>query len=113
MKSATLDMPTSSNKNNPRSLGRRGIRFKRAKTRVLAASQICDECGEFIDLALKWPDPHSPTVDHIIPVNELKWDDPLNWDVNNLVPCHLVCNQRRGGKKKKPESHPRSRDWFS
>lgn len=55
----------------------------------------------------------SPTVDHIIPVNQLEWDDPLTYDVNNLVPCHLVCNQRRGSKKKKPSVHPTSRDWFA
>jgi len=105
-------MPTTS-KNGPRSLGRKGIRFQKAKQRVLRANQICDECGEFIDLQLKWPDPLSPTVDHIIPVNQLEWNDPLNYDVNNLVPCHLVCNQRRGAKKKKPQQHPQSRDWFS
>lgn len=105
-------MPTHS-QNGPRSRGRTGRRFEHAKARVLSASQICDECGELIDMKLKWPDPMSPTVDHIIPVNQLEWDDPLTYDVNNLVPCHLVCNQRRGSKKKKPSVHPTSRDWFA
>lgn len=105
-------MPTSS-RNGPRSLGRKGRRFEHAKARVLSASQICDECGEFIDMKLKWPDPMSPTVDHIIPVNQLEWDDPLTYDVTNLVPCHLVCNQRRGAKAKPAATHPNSRDWFS
>ena len=63
-------------------------------------------------MKLRWPDPMSPTVDHIIPVNQLEWDDPLNYDVDNLVPCHLVCNQRRGGKKKKASAHPNSRNWL-
>lgn len=66
-----------------------------------------------MDLTLKWPDPFSPTVDHIIPVNQLEWDDPLTYDVSNLEPCHLVCNQRRGSKKKAPSMHPTSRDWLA
>jgi hypothetical protein len=104
-------LPTNS-KNGPRSRGRTGKRFAHAKSRVLTASQICDECGEFMDMSLRWPDPMSPTVDHIIPVNQLEWDDPLNYDVDNLVPCHLVCNQRRGGKKKKVSTHPNSQNWL-
>ncbi|NGX08728.1 HNH endonuclease [Mycobacteroides franklinii] len=103
-------MPTSS-KNGPRSLGRTGVKFEKAKARVLRASQICDQCHELIDLNLKWPDPKSATVDHIIPVKDLAWDDPLCYDVSNLVPCHLVCNQRRGGKAKTKVKHPTSRNW--
>ncbi|MBB5167129.1 HNH endonuclease [Mycobacterium sp. AZCC_0083] len=103
-------MPTSS-KNGPRSLGRTGAKFERAKQRVLRANQICDECRTLIDLDLKYPDPLSATVDHIIPVSQLAWDDPLTYADSNLVPCHLVCNQRRGSKVKKRRTHPQSRDW--
>lgn len=103
-------MPTSS-KNGPRSLGRTGGKFERAKQRVLRNSQICDECRVLIDLDLKYPDPLSATVDHIIPVSQLAWDDPLTYAVENLVPCHLVCNQRRGSKTKKKQTHPQSRNW--
>lgn len=105
-------MPTSS-KNGPRSRGRTGVAFEKARARVLNANQICahPECGQFIDLGLRWPDPLSGTVDHIIPVSDLEWDDPLNWDVSNLQPMHLVCNQRLGNKKKPKQKHPTSRNW--
>lgn len=103
-------MPTSS-KNGPRSLGRTGGKFERARAHVLKHNQICDECHKIIDLDLPYPDPMSKSVDHIIPSSTLEWDDPLQYDVNNLVPCHLVCNQRRGAKTKKVVLHPVSRDW--
>lgn len=104
-------MPTHS-RNGPRSRGRTGARFEHAKRRVLTASQICHLCGEFVDLDLKWPDPMSATVDHLIPVSQLSWDDPLTYSVDNLRPAHLLCNQKRGADKAKRKEHPNSRNWF-
>ncbi|APQ42204.1 HNH endonuclease [Mycobacterium phage Estes] len=106
-------MPTSS-KNGPRSRGRTGGKYERAKWRVLKANQICahPDCRKLIDLDLKWPDPMSPTVNHIIPVKDLAWDDPLTYSVENLEPMHLVCNQRLGaGPRKKKPKHQQSRNW--
>jgi hypothetical protein len=103
-------LPTSS-KNGPRSLGRTGGKFERAKHRVLKNNQICHLCRELIDLDLVYPDPKSPTVDHIIPVKDLAWDDPLTYSVDNLLPAHLLCNQKRGAGTVKKRTHPQSRDW--
>ena len=105
-------MPTSSKK-GPRSRGRTGGKFYRAKARVLAANQICahPDCRKFIDVTLPWPDPMSATVNHIIPVKDLAWDDPLTYDVSNLEPMHLVCNQKLGAGPRKKQKHRTSRNW--
>lgn len=86
---------------------------------MLASNQICafrgnakyPPCGKLIDLTLKWPDPMSATVNHIVPVTHLAWDDPLTYDVSNMEPMHLVCNQRLGAGKQKKAQHPTSRNW--
>ncbi|WP_099021217.1 HNH endonuclease [Mycolicibacterium palauense] len=111
-------MPTHS-KNGPRPRGRAGVRFQQAKNRVLRTNQICafrgngkyPACGQLIDLSLKYPDPMSPTVNHIIPVKDLAWDDPLQYSVENLEPMHLVCNQRLGAGSQKKAAHVTSRRW--
>lgn len=104
-------MPTSS-KNGKRSRGRTGAAWENARRRVLASSNICHICSELIDLSLKYPDPMSATVDHLIPVSSMAWDDPRLTDVEFLAPAHDVCNKRRGvGGYKRPE-HKWSRDWF-
>lgn len=112
-------MPTSSKK-GPRSRGRTGGKFYRAKARVLDTNRICQfkgndkwpPCGKLIDLDLKYPDPMSATVNHIIPVSDLAWDDPLTYDVENLEPMHNICNKRLGNSKPKPRKHKTSRDWL-
>lgn len=111
-------MPTNSKK-GPRSRGRTGARFDKAKKRCLSANQICafrgnkkwPPCGQLIDLTLRHPDPMSATVNHIIPVSGLPWDDPLCYDQANLEPMHLVCNQRLGDGRQKKSQHPTSRNW--
>lgn len=111
-------MPASTKKK--RSKGRNSVQFERSKWRVLRANQICafrgndkwPPCGQLIDLELPWPDPMSPTVNHIIPVVDLEWNDPLTWSPANLEPMHLVCNQRLGDGKQKPKKHPTSRNWL-
>lgn len=111
-------MPTT--KKQKRSKGRNSDKFTRAKWRVLRANRVCQfrgndkwpPCGQLIDLDLKWPHPMSPTADHVVPVSQLAWDDPLLWDPKNLVPMHLLCNQRKGDGKQKPQKHVTSRNWL-
>lgn len=79
-----------------RSKGRTGRPWLRARARCLKASQICALCGEVIDLTIPWPDPMSPSVDHIIPVSQLAPGDKLLTSLDNLRSCHLGCNARRG-----------------
>lgn len=107
-------MPTSSH-NGRRSRGRTGKQWDSARKRVLRASQICahPDCGEIIDMSLKWPDPMSPSVDHWdFSVSELDWDDERLYDVAGLRPMHLVCNQKKGNRNLADRvKHPTSRDW--
>lgn len=68
--------------------------YTKNKKRVLNESDVCALCGLPIDKRLKFPDPMSPTVDHIIPV--AKGGHPS--DPGNLQLAHLICNQVKGAK---------------
>lgn len=98
-----------------RSKGRTGRPYLRMRERVLKASQICAYCGEAIDMTLKWPDPMSASVDHIIPVSQLPANSPLLTSAKNGRSMHLGCNSRRGNGKRDAAiyEHPTSRNWFA
>jgi hypothetical protein len=55
-------------------------------------------CGLPIDPELKWPDPSSASIDHIIP--RTRGGDHLpDWDsAHNKRSAHLICNIRRGDR---------------
>ena len=61
---------------------------------ILATQSICGICGKPVDKSLKYPDPMSPTVDHIIPVS--KNGDPVALD--NLQIAHRYCNRMKSDK---------------
>lgn len=97
-----------------RSKGRTGRPYRRMRERVLRASQICAWCGEAIDMTLKWPDPKSASVDHIIPVSQLPPNSPLLTSPKNGRPMHLGCNSSRGkGDRPEAPEHPTSRNWYA
>lgn len=76
---------------------RRGCHAKLYRThrkRILATQSICAICGRPVDKELKAPDPMSPTVDHIIPLN--KGGHPS--DINNLQLAHWICNRMKSDK---------------
>jgi 5-methylcytosine-specific restriction endonuclease McrA len=84
----------------PRSKGRTGRPYLRARRQVLEKSQICYLCGQAIDLTITdRKDPKYPTVDHVIPVSLI---DPTGPDAHllnspkNLRPAHMGCNSSRG-----------------
>ena len=56
-------------------------------------SGICGICNQWIDTSLKYPDPMSFSIDHIIP-RSVKPDHPMG----NLRPAHLGCNSLRSDK---------------
>lgn len=65
----------------------------RANRKLIIASQdICAICGLPVDKTLKYPNPLSPTVDHIIPVT--KGGHPS--DISNLQLAHRSCNRAKG-----------------
>lgn len=53
----------------------------------------CGLCGEQVDLDLSFPDPMSPSVDHVIP-----WSLGGTHDLANLQLAHLSCNCRKGNR---------------
>ena len=96
-------------------LGAHRRRYWANRKRVLMSESVCAICGRPVDMSLKAPDPMSPTVDHIIPVN--KGGHPS--DINNLQLAHWICNRMKSDKlidSAKIEVKPTSRiklscDW--
>lgn len=83
---------------------------------ILSTQSICGICGRPVDKSLKYPDPMSPTVDHIIPV--AKRGDPVA--LENLQLAHRYCNRLKSDKlplqNQEPEPKekiifPQSRNW--
>jgi 5-methylcytosine-specific restriction endonuclease McrA len=51
----------------------------------------CGICSQSIDPSLKWPDPMSPSIDHIVPLFRGGAHSPANCQAS-----HLRCNVRKG-----------------
>lgn len=68
--------------------------FEHNRKIILASQSICGICGKPVDKMLKYPDPMSATVDHIIPLN--KNGDPVSLD--NLQLAHRYCNRQKSDK---------------
>lgn len=72
--------------------------YARNRKRIMMSESICGICGRPVDMSLKAPDPMSPTVDHIIPIN--KGGHPS--DINNLQLAHWICNRMKSDKVIEP-----------
>lgn len=68
--------------------------FEANKKIILATQSVCAICGKPVDKTIKYPDPMSPTVDHIIPL--AKNGDPVSLD--NLQLAHRYCNRMKSDK---------------
>jgi len=64
------------------------------KKKILGTQTICGICGKPVDMELKYPDPMSACVDHIIPV--AKGGHPS--DIQNLQLAHWCCNRAKSDK---------------
>ena len=53
----------------------------------------CHLCGKKIDTSAPWPQPDSPSIDHLIPIS-LGGDDMPH----NVAAAHLRCNQSKGNR---------------
>ena len=52
---------------------------------------VCGICGDSVDKSLKWPDPMSPSLDHIQPLSK-----GGHHVLSNVQLAHLECNVRKG-----------------
>lgn len=68
--------------------------FEKNKKKILMSQSVCGICGKYVDKSLKFPDPMSAAIDHIIPIN--RGGDPSN--INNLQLTHLYCNRQKSDK---------------
>ena len=84
--------------------GQHRTQYEKNKRIVLLTQDVCGICGKPVDKSLKYPDPMSPTVDHIIPV--AKNGDPVSLD--NLQLAHRYCNRMKSDKM--PTEAPKPRE---
>lgn len=82
-----------------RDAARRAV-FENNKKIILATQTICGICGQPVDKTLKFPDPLSPTVDHIIPCARGGSDN-----LDNLQLAHRKCNRNKSDSM--PEDKPK------
>lgn len=100
-----------------RRYGTHRAEFERNKRKLIMAGGVCGICGRMVDTTLKFPNPLSPTIDHIIPL--VRGGHPS--DIDNLQLAHLACNRAKEdklvvGTAPKPETNrnlPLSMDWKS
>lgn len=83
-----------SKRNRPDHDGVHRLAFDRAKKRILASESVCGICGLPVDKTLKYPDPMSPSIDHIIPID--RGGHPS--DISNLQLAHWKCNRMKANK---------------
>lgn len=68
--------------------------FDKNRKLIYQTQTVCGICGKPVDFNLKFPDPGSATVDHIVPV--AKGGHPS--DIDNLQLAHLRCNRLKSDK---------------
>ncbi len=68
--------------------------YERNRKTILATQEVCALCGKPVDKSLRFPNPLSPSVDHIIPI--AKGGHPAA--LENLQLTHLKCNQTKATK---------------
>lgn len=78
----------------PDKSGPHRVAFEKNKKRILKSENICGICGKPVDKSLKYPNPMSPVIDHIIPVS--KGGHPSA--IENLQLAHWSCNRQKSDK---------------
>lgn len=74
--------------------GTHRLAFDRNKKKILASQNECGICGQPVNKKLKYPDPMSPCIDHIIPID--RGGHPS--DISNLQLAHWKCNRAKSNK---------------
>ena len=78
--------------------------YKKAKKIIYASQTNCGICGRPVNFDLKFPDPWSATLDHVVPVS--KGGDPAA--LENLQLAHLQCNRQKASKLYEPQIKEKS-----
>lgn len=107
----------SNSRTRPDRNGPHRAQFEANRKIILATQSICAICGKPVDKSLKYPDPMSATVDHIIPIS--RNGDPSA--LENLQLAHRACNRAKsdrlvpppGGVRDRNRDLPLSADWKS
>lgn len=81
-------------RNRPDKDGTHRGAFEKNKRKIYATRTICGICGKPVDMSLRWPNPMSKCIDHIIPVS--KGGHPS--DIDNLQLAHMCCNREKSDK---------------
>ncbi|MBQ8122514.1 MAG: HNH endonuclease [Ruminococcus sp.] len=74
--------------------GTQRAQFNSNKKKIYATQKFCGICGKPVDFRIKFPDPLSPCIDHIIPVS--KGGHPS--DISNMQLAHMTCNRLKSDK---------------
>lgn len=74
--------------------GTQRAQFNSNKKKIYATQKVCGICGKPVDFRIKYPDPLSPCIDHIIPVS--KGGHPS--DISNMQLAHMTCNRQKSDK---------------
>ena len=72
--------------------------FDKNKKIIFKTQNTCGICGKPVDFSLKYPDPMSATIDHIIPVNGPGGLQGHPSSLENLQLSHLACNRQKSNK---------------
>lgn len=68
--------------------------YEKNRKVIMATQDTCGICGGQVDMSLKSPDPMSPCVDHIMPINKGGHPSALA----NLQLAHAGCNRQKSDK---------------
>lgn len=78
-------------RNRPDRDGADKSKVTKVKRWMRSQEMPCSICGLPINYELKYPDPWSFTVDHVVPITSGGTSD-----IENLAPAHLKCNRVKG-----------------
>ncbi|MGI6107981.1 MAG: HNH endonuclease [Lachnospiraceae bacterium] len=68
--------------------------YEKNRKIILATRDVCGICGQPVNKRLRYPDPMSATIDHIIPIDKGGSPD----DIDNLQLAHMCCNRAKSDK---------------
>jgi len=98
--------------------GSHRLAFERNKKRIMATQDTCGICGKLVDKSIPYPNPLSPCIDHIVPID--RGGHPS--DIANLQLAHWICNRQKSNNLQETKKNsknetisnrmlPQSRDW--